>query len=301
MSEDKQPLEQAVPVEKEMTDQNKKINWFVMFKRCIGEILGTAVLVCIGCGAATGLAMNGASVGEIAIATSLTFGLVVTALSYALGEFTGCHVNPAVTFAMWLDGRIGWKQMLLYTLSQVVGGIIGAALLVGFLGHNWDPSALAAGADMGIINTYASNAVSGTLISRFGTAGGYAIGLFAEIFFALVFVFTILCTSHDKANKCLSGIALGLSLTSIVFFGFSITGTGVNPARSLGTALMALVNGQTEPIKEIWIFIFGPYIGAGLATLCYWAVWHDHGPHHPNNKRNPTDKIKEKIDSKENK
>ena len=107
MSEDKQPLEQAVPVEKEMTDQSKKINWFVMFKRCIGEILGTAVLVCIGCGAATGLAMNGASVGEIAIATSLTFGLVVTALSYALGEFTGCHVNPAVTFAMWLDGRIG--------------------------------------------------------------------------------------------------------------------------------------------------------------------------------------------------
>ena len=119
MSEDKQPLEQAVPVEKEMTDQNKKINWFVMFKRCIGEILGTAVLVCIGCGAATGLAMNGATLGEIAIATSLTFGLVVTALSYALGEFTGCHVNPHLQCG-WMDVSDGSKCFFILCLKLLV-------------------------------------------------------------------------------------------------------------------------------------------------------------------------------------
>lgn len=299
MSEDKSPLETIVPAEKEVVEE--KINWSVMLKRCVGEALGTAVLVAIGCGAATGLTIAGASVGEVAIATSLAFGLVVTALSYALGEFTGCHVNPAVTLAMWMDGRIGWKQALLYTLSQVIGGIAGAALLVGILGSHWSGDALKNAFDSTLVQTYASNAVSGNIINHYGMGGALTVGFFAEVFFALVFVFTILCTSHDKANKGLSGIALGLSLSSIVFFGFGVTGTGVNPARSLGTALMAMVNNQYEPIKEIWIFIFGPYVGAALATVCYWVVWHDYGPHFPQRRKKPTDKIKERIGSKEGK
>lgn len=299
MSEDKSPLETIVPAEKEVVEE--KINWSVMLKRCVGEALGTAVLVAIGCGAATGLTIAGASVGEVAIATSLAFGLVVTALSYALGEFTGCHVNPAVTLAMWMDGRIGWKQALLYTLSQVIGGIAGAALLVGILGSHWSGDSLKNAFDSTLVQTYASNAVSGNIINHYGMGGALTVGFFAEVFFALVFVFTILCTSHDKANKGLSGIALGLSLSSIVFFGFGVTGTGVNPARSLGTALMAMVNNQYEPIKEIWIFIFGPYVGAALATVCYWVVWHDYGPHFPQRRKKPTDKIKERIGSKEGK
>ena len=193
----------------------------------------------------------------------------------------------------------GWKQALLYTLSQVIGGTAGAALLVGILGSHWSADILGGVFDQGLVQTYASNAVSGKIMAHYGTAGGLTVGFFAETFFALVFVFTILCTSHDKANKGLSGIALGLSLASIVFFGFGVTGTGVNPARSLGTALMAMINNQYEPIKEIWIFIFGPYFGAALATVCYWIVWHDYGPHFPQRKRKPTDKIKERIDSKE--
>lgn len=303
MSEDKKSLaktKESVESNVEVSNSAEKINWLVMFKRCIGEFFGTAVLVCVGCGAAMGLAMNGATIGEIAIATALTFGLIVTALSYALGEFTGCHCNPAVTFAMWLDRRIGWQQLLVYTASQVLGAIGGAGLLVGFFGNNWDfVDKFAKASDTAILNSYASNSVSSNLVNHFGDAGALTIGFFAEVFFALVFVFTILCTSHDKATKGLSGIALGLSLTSIVFFGFNLTGTGVNPARSLGTALMALINGVTAPIEQIWIFIFGPYLGAALAVGCYWVVWHDHGAHHNNNKgAKPTEKIKERIDSK---
>lgn len=301
MSEDNKSLAKAsepVMSEGESTTGKESINWLVMFKRCVGEFFGTAVLVCIGCGAAMGMSLNGASLGVISIGTALTFGLIVTALSYALGEFTGCHCNPAVTFAMWLDRRIGWQQLLVYTISQVLGAIGGAGLLVGFFGSHFSNDLFPKASDIALLNTYASNSVSGNIVTQFGNGGALAIGFFAEVFFALVFVFTILCTSHDKATKGISGIALGLSLTAIVFFGFNITGTGVNPARSLGTALMALINGETEPIKEIWIFIFGPYVGAALAVGCYWLVWHDHGAHHDSNKEKPTDKIKEHIESR---
>lgn len=290
MSEETRPLEE-VPSEPDVVE--KKINWRVMLKRCVGEALGTAVLVTVGCGAAVGLSMAGASIGTIAVAVSLAFGLVVTALSYALGEFTGCHVNPAVTFAVWMDGRIGYKQALVYTSAQVVGGLIGGALLVGFFGIGWTGSALEA--TQGIVATYASNEVSGSLMSHYGSGLGQLVGFAAEVFFALFFIFTILCTSHDKANKGLSGIALGLSLTSIVFFGFGVTGTGVNPARSLGTAVMALANGQVAPIQQFWIFLFGPYLGAALATLAYWVVWHDYGPHFPHDGKR---RVKEKIQNR---
>lgn len=312
MSEDKSPMvlhRTNVPVVREVKDDVQgeaieKINWAVMLKRCIGEALGTAVLVAVGCGAAIGLTLVGSAIGSVAVATAFAFGLVVTALSYALGEFTGCHVNPAVTFALWMDGRIGWKQAILYTISQNIGAIAGAALLLGIFGNNWDWTnpLLENVADTALVETYASNSVSGLLIDHFGMGSALTIGFFAEVFFALVFVFTILCTSHDKANKGFSGIALGLSLSSIVFFGFGITGTGLNPARSLGTALMAMINNQFKPINEIWIFILGPFVGAALAVVCYWAVWHDYGPHFPHsNKPKPIDRIKKRIDSKEGK
>lgn len=302
MSEEQQPQEEIVSSEKLPADpvvKAEKKNKLVMLKRCIGEAIGTAVLVAVGCGAATGLTLIGCSLGTVVIATAFAFGLVVTALSYALGEFTGCHANPAVTFAMFLDGRIGWKQALFYTISQVIGAIAGAGLLVLIFGSHISDSVLANVVDPGLVNTYASNSVNSLITERVGYGAGLAIGFVAEVFFALVFVFTILCTSHDKATKGLSGIALGLSLTSIVFMGFGITGTGLNPARSLGTALMAMINGQYEPIKEIWIFILGPYVGSALATLCYWLVWHDHGPHIATRANKPTDKIKEHIDSKD--
>ncbi|HBR86006.1 MAG TPA: aquaporin [Firmicutes bacterium] len=256
----------------------------VMAKRCFAEMIGTAVLVIIGCGAAMGLSL-GADDNYIALAigTAFAFGLVVTALSYALGEYSGCHVNPAVTFALFLAKKIDAKQMLLYWISQVVGGILGGAVLLLIFGG-------LGGSD--VVKTLASNTVNmANLWKSWGGKGvapvAYSaqgwpflfIGLFAEIFFAFVFVFTILCTGHNRENGPISGIALGLSLVSVILLGFNITGTGVNPARSIGTAVMAMVTGEFEPIKEIWIFIFGPMIGAALAVGAYRIVWHEHGAH----------------------
>lgn len=290
MSEEKNPVQgSSLKAQPEETHEN--FDKFVMAKRCFAEAIGTAVLVIVGCGAAMGLSLGDPdNYIALAIATSLAFGLVVTALSYALGEFSGCHVNPAVSLALFLDHRIGFKQFVLYVVSQVIGGILGGAVLLGIFGH---------GGDNALVATLASNTANvANIASSWGwtndlealKAGTFtatsvaglkylAIALAAEVFFAFVFVFTILCTGHKKENGAVSGIALGLSLTSVVLLGFNITGTGVNPARSIGTAVLAMANGQYEPIKEIWIFIAGPCIGAVLAVWAYHVVWHTRGAH----------------------
>lgn len=257
----------------------------IALKRALAEMIGTAILVIVGCGAVMGLSLSDANPIALALCGAFAFGLVVTALSYALGEFSGCHLNPAVSFALFLDHKIGLKQFLEYVLAQVVGGLIGGAVLLLIFGTRHT--------DNGVINTLASNStnfeilygawnggenVPTTIYSKEGWPYMF-ISLFSEVFFALVFVFTILCTSHKQANGPISGIALGLSLASIILLGFNITGTGVNPARSLGTAVMAMAKGEYEPIKEIWIFIVGPLLGAYLAVLAYHAIWHDQGAH----------------------
>lgn len=257
----------------------------IALKRFIAEMFGTAILVIVGCGAAMGL-----SIGDkgnyiaLAIGTAFAFGLVVTALSYALGEFSGCHVNPAVSFALFLDHRIGRKQFIQYVVAQVIGGIIGGAFLLLIFG--------AAPTKNEIVNTLASNSTNmknlyavwhpKAAVPVAYSAEGWPymfISLISEVFFALVFVFTILCTSHKKDNGPVSGIALGLSLVGVILLGFNITGTGVNPARSIGTAVMCMAHGEFEPIKEIWIFILGPMIGAYLAVLAYNTIWHNQGAH----------------------
>ncbi len=276
-------------------EEEKHLANVVMLKRCLAELIGTAVLVFVGCGAAVGLSMGGLGEGtlahvSLAVGTALAFGLVVTALSYALGEYSGCHVNPAVTFALYLNHKIGLRQMLCYWVAQLIGGLLGGALLLLFFGHG----------NGGVASTLASNTVNmGILSVSWGVVDSAAVapaaysaqgwpflflGLAAEILFTFAFVFTILCTGHKKENGPVSGIALGLSLTAIVLLGFNITGTGCNPARSIGTAVMCMANGEFEPIKEIWIFILGPMAGAALAVLAYRAIWHAHGasaPHHP--------------------
>lgn len=278
-------------------EEKKRIALHTMLKRCLAEMIGTAVLVIVGCGAAMGLSIGEAS-GSIshitlAIGTALAFGLVVTALSYALGEYSGCHTNPAVTWALYLDKKIGLRQMLWYWAAQFIGGVLGGLVLLLFFGTGAD-----VGAATETVQSFASNTVNITILgSSWGveatslySAEGWPfifIGLFAEIFFAFVFIFTILCTGHKKENSPISGMALGLSLVAVILLGFNITGTGVNPARSLGTALVAMVNGVYEPISEIWIFIVGPMVGATLAELAYRGIWHPHGAHAPHSRYNP--------------
>ena len=284
-------------VQPELTLQQKKhIANVVMAKRCLAEMIGTAVLVLVGCGAAMGLSIgDSTNYIPLAIGTALAFGLVVTGLSYALGEYSGCHTNPAVSFALYLTHKIGLKQMLWYWVAQVVGGILGGCLLLLIFGH-CDPSAggstlaTLASNSVNMTNLWSSwNGTGGTVPAAYSAEGWpfLFIGLAAEIFFAFAFVFTVLCTGHKRDNGPVSGIALGLALTSVILLGFNITGTGVNPARSLGTAVMAMANGEFEPIREIWIFILGPMAGAALAVLAYRGIWHSHGASAPHSRFNP--------------
>lgn len=294
-SEKKEETVSPAVAEEEPVEDWKKLMFVTMAKRFLAEMIGTAVLVIIGCGAAMGLSLSGTDTIGLGVGTAFAFGLVVLALSYALGEYSGCHLNPAVTWALYLNHKIGARQMIWYWVAQFCGGVLGGAVLLAFFGHG--------NAGTPVVQTLASNTVNMSILCSswnvvdsatnaapvLYSAQGWPfmfIGLGAEMFFAFVFVFTILCTGHKKEYSPISGLALGLSLTSVVLLGFNITGTGVNPARSFGTAIMALANGQTEPIAEYWIFLVGPMLGATIAVLAYRAIWHKHGAHAPHSRHN---------------
>ncbi|MDR0855737.1 MAG: aquaporin [Christensenellaceae bacterium] len=209
----------------------------------IAECLGTAVLVLFACGVAV---FSGADL----VATALTFGLVLIALIYIIGPVSGCHVNPAVSLAMAINKRIGWIQFVWYIVAQFVGAVIGSAIL------------------------YALQKLSGvdsvTALGQNGFDGNSAIGLnmggafIIEAILTFVFVSAIIVsTSREKGAGKKAGIVIGLTLTLVHLVGIRLTGTSVNPARSLAPALLL---GGT-PLRQVWVFILAPLVGAALAAL----------------------------------
>ncbi|NMB77757.1 MAG: aquaporin Z [Methanomicrobiales archaeon] len=214
----------------------------------LAELLGTFVLVFFGCGAAV---VAGKSLGVLGIA--FAFGLAVLVMVYAIGPISGCHINPAITVAMLLSKKIGSRDALVYIVVQCIGAIIAAALLLVVMTGS---------------PTY-SIAADGLGQNGYGVAspGGYSLvsGLIAEIVLTFVFLIVIFGATSKAAPAGFAGIAIGLSLTLIHIVGIMITGTSVNPARSLGPAL--LVGGTA--LSQLWLFIIAPIIGAVLAAL----VW----------------------------
>ena len=216
-------------------------------KKYLAEAIGTAVLVFMGCGSAVflGCAPNG---GHLAVA--LAFGLSIVAMAYVIGNVSGCHVNPAVSLAAFIDKRISAQDFLCYVASQVVGAVVGAGLLK-------------------IVSAMAGTDLTGGLGSNgVANAGGFGGAFLVEIVLTFIFVLTILGVTADSAKGGVAGIVIGLTLTFVHIVGIPLTGTSVNPARSIGPAIFA----GGAALVDLWVFILAPLVGAALAAFVYKAV-----------------------------
>jgi len=224
------------------------------------EALGTALLVFFGCGVATlmfGFRFSGLSVAAGVVATALAFGLVLAALAYALGPVTGCHVNPAVTLGVLLAGRMKLEEAVGYWVSQFAGGIIGALVLWGVFGTSplYSRSVVGLGADGWGSKSLIHVSASGAFI--------------AEVVLTALFVFVILVVTGKAGNPATAGFVIGLTLTVVHLIGIPITGTSVNPARSLGPAVIL---GGTA-LSQVWLFIVAPLVGAAVAAAVHYLVY----------------------------
>ena len=214
------------------------------FKKYIAEAAGTAVLVFMGCGSAVFL---GAAAPGGHLAVAFAFGLSIVAMAYVIGNVSGCHINPAVSLAVFLDKRISFMDFCAYVISQIIGGAAGAALLK-------------------IVSNFAGIDQTGALGSNLAVgAGGIAGAFLVEVILSFIFLLTILGVTADSSKSGVAGIVIGLTLTFVHIVGIPLTGTSVNPARSIGPALFA--GGQA--LRDLWIFILAPLLGAALAALFY--------------------------------
>ena len=217
-------------------------------KKFIAEFIGTCVLVTLGCGVAM---LTGCELWGGYIATALAFGLVIVGMAYCVGNISGCHINPAVSLAVLIHGGITVKEFFLYICAQCLGAFAGAGLLAAIFNL---------GGVEDLTGGFGSNGLA-------GVGNSVAAGLLVEVVLTFIFVLTILGVTSKKANHgSFGGLIIGLTLVLIHIFGIALTGTSVNPARSFGPALVALIAGNAEPIKVLWIFIVGPLAGAALAA-----------------------------------
>ena len=212
-------------------------------KKYISEFIGTAVLVLFG----TGIAVIS---GGNLVATSLAFGLAIVAMAYVIGNISGCHVNPAVSLAMLISKKISGKDFVGYVVSQVLGAFLGTLILFLILKcTGLGTSELGA-------NGYGS--LSATNINLAGA-------LLAEVILTFVFIYTILGVTSDENKAPVAGIVIGLTLAFVHLLGIGLTGTSVNPARSLAPAV--LVGGVA--LSQVWVFIVAPLVGSALAAVIW--------------------------------
>jgi aquaporin Z len=217
-------------------------------KKYVAELIGTFVLVFMGCGSAV---LAGRYTGFVGV--SLAFGLSVLAMAYAIGGISGCHINPAVSIAMLIAGKMKAKDTVIYVVMQCIGGIIGAAVLyviaLGMPGYTLTTGGLGQ-------NGYDAQSPLGFSMRS---------GFIAEVVLTFIFLLVIFGSTSDRAPKGFAGIPIGLSLVLIHLVSIPITNTSVNPARSLGPAL--IVGGTA--LYQLWLFWVAPIIGGVLAA----AVW----------------------------
>ena len=222
-------------------------------KKFIAELIGTCTLVVLGCGTAM-LVGCSAEAGGGYILTALAFGLAIVASAYCIGNISGCHVNPAVSLGVLLSGGMARKDFFGYVIAQCAGALLGAGLLA---------LIFKLGGVKDMTGGFGSNGLG-------GVNGSAAAGLLVEIVLTFIFVLCILGVTSKKAKHgSFGGLIIGLTLTGVHILGIGLTGTSVNPARSLGPALVALFCGNSEPIAAFWVFLVGPLAGAALAALAY--------------------------------
>ena len=216
-------------------------------KKYVCEFIGTAVLVLFGCGSA---ALAGSAIGTFGIA--IAFGLSIIAMAYVIGNISGCHINPAVSLAMLINKKMSVKDFFLYVLAQVLGALLGSAILYGIIAS--------CGLDVATVGLGANG---------FGDASALNINvwgaLVVEIILTFVFIYTILGVTSDEKKSSVAGIVIGLTLAFVHILGIQLTGTSVNPARSLAPAIFL---GGTA-IGQVWVFIVAPFVGSALAAVTF--------------------------------
>lgn len=214
-------------------------------KKYIAEMIGTMVLVLMGCGSAViaGGAAEAVETGVGTIGVAMAFGLSVVAMAYAIGGISGCHINPAITLGVLLAGRMKAVEAVMYMVFQVIGAILGSVIL------------LSISSRMGLSGYGANSYAEGNLIPAF----------IAETVFTFIFVLVVLGSTSSKSPAGFAGMAIGLTLILIHIVCIPITGTSVNPARSIGPAL----TGGGVALTQLWLFIVAPFIGAAISAI----VW----------------------------
>ena len=231
-------------------------------KKYFAELLGTFVLTLMGCGAAVfaGIGLGTTGYGVTTLGVAFAFGLAVVAMAYTIGGISGCHINPAITAGVWASGRMSAKDAINYMIFQVVGAICGSAVIY-FLVHTGNEGGISA-----IFNntttTGANSYLPGNIVPAF----------VAELIFTFIFVLVVLGTTDEKKGAGnFAGLAIGLALVLVHIVCIPITGTSVNPARSIGPAIFAAIQGDCTPISQIWLFIVAPIAG-GLLSAAVWKV-----------------------------
>ena len=215
-------------------------------KKYIAECIGTFVLTLLGCGTAMVLGCN---TPAGVVGTAIAFGLTVIAMAYTIGNISGCHINPAITLAVALSGRMTWKDACGYWCGQIIGGILAGAIL------------------LLLANVVSAPDLTGGLGSNgVANAGGVGGALLVECLATFIFVLVVLgSTDAKKGAGNLAGLAIGLTLILVHLVCINLTGTSVNPARSLGPAIFA----GGDALANVWVFFVGPFVGAALSA-CVW-------------------------------
>ena len=216
-------------------------------RKYVAECIGTFTLVLIGCGTAM---LTGCEHWGGYLTTAFAFGLVIVGMAYCVGNISGCHINPAVSLACLISGRMNAKDFGLYFVFQTIGAILGAAVLKGIFA-------------MGGITDATGGLGSNGLA---GVSGNIGAGLIVEVILTFIFILVILgVTDGDYKHGSFGGVVIGFSLVMVHILGIGLTGTSVNPARSIGPAIFA----GGAALTDLWVFIVGPFAGAALAALVY--------------------------------
>ncbi len=213
-------------------------------KKYLAEVVGTFVLVTFGCGTAVAVGCD-STFGSGYILTALAFGLVIVAMAYSIGNISGCHINPAVSLAMLIRKQLSLVDFCGYVISQLIGATLGCVVL-----------GIVFGFDCGF---------GANQIQDGWTNGSIGAALLVEVVLTFVFVLAIIGVTSKVENAAVSGVVIGLTLTLVHILGIALTGTSVNPARSLMPAIFA----GGDALSQVWIFIVAPLVGGALAALLY--------------------------------
>ena len=219
-------------------------------RKYVCEFIGTAVLVFAACGTAVVTGCNGADPSNGGyLLTALAFGLVIVAMAYSIGNISGCHINPTVSLAMLINGKLSVRDFFGYLASQLLGGAFGALLLRVLLGSD---------------NSFGANGLYDGSIFK---------SLVVEIILTFIFVLTILGVTSKKEFSNVAGLVIGFTLTLVHIFGIHFTGTSVNPARSIASALF-----NSDAMPDVWVFIVGPLAGAVIASCIFMIFMSEEQP-----------------------